>query len=284
MDMEEMETEFQQKAREMASPGAAEGYTMMRLLRTKELRAPLFISVMLLAIQQLSGINAIFFYSTSIFESASVPVMAIQFAVLGTCAINVIMTIVAVPMMDKAGRRPLLLYPMVAMIFILVLIVIALRFQDQQAWLSFVSIGCVFSYVICHAVGLGPIPPMLSGELFRQGPRPMAMSLGGLSNWLFTLVVALSFEMIQKLIKEFTFIIFICLMIAFTIFVYFKVPETKNKTFEEIANSFQKGSTIDVEEMFYENSPNEKENGLHKHDYMSLGLLSQWRSDTPEKA
>lgn len=54
---------------------------------------------------------------------------------------------------------------------------------------------------------------------------------------------------LQKSIKEYTFLIFLVLMIAFTIFVFFKVPETKNKTFEEIASQFQRGSDIEVEEV-----------------------------------
>jgi len=44
---------------------------------------------------------------------------------------------------------------------------------------------------------LGPIPSMIGAELFRQGPRPRAMSLGGLANWLFTLIIGISFELIQ---------------------------------------------------------------------------------------
>jgi len=221
-------------------------YTMMRLLKTKELRMPLMITVCLQIIQQLSGINAIFFYSSSIFSNAGVPQIAIQYAVMGTCFINVVMTIVALPLMDRAGRRPLLLYPMMAMIVILGVIIAALRFQSEVKAMSYVSIACVISYVMCCAVGLGPIPNILSAEMFRQGPRPCAMSLGGLGNWLFSLVVGISFELIQRAIDEFVFLIFLILMIGFTTFVFFLVPETKNKTFEEISSAFRTGSKIAV--------------------------------------
>jgi len=57
--------------------------------------------------------------------------------------------------MDKAGRRPLLLYPMIAMIVILGVITVALTTQSYIPWMSFISIACVLSYVICFAVGLG---------------------------------------------------------------------------------------------------------------------------------
>ena len=89
---------------------------------------------------------------------------------------------------------------------------------------------------------------MIAAELFRQEPRPRAMSIAGLTNWLFTAIVALSFEMIQAVTKEYTFLIFLVFMIGFTLFVFFLVPETKNKTFEEIASQFQPGEPIEVEE------------------------------------
>jgi len=125
------------------------------------------------------------------------------------------------------------------MILILGVIVAALKLQSILAWMSFVSIACVISYVISFAIGLGPIPAMLGTELFRQGPRPKAMSLASLANWVSALIIALTFEFIQKSLKEYTFLVFLVLMIFFTFFVYKKVPETKNKTFEEIASSFQ---------------------------------------------
>ena len=81
------------------------------------------------------------------------------------------MTVIAVPIMDKAGRRPLILYPMIIMDVILIVITTALNLQRNQGihWMSYVSIVCVIGYVICFAIGLGPIPVMIAAELFRQG-------------------------------------------------------------------------------------------------------------------
>lgn len=69
--------------------------------------------------------------------------------------------------------------------------------------------------------------------------------------------------------KEYTFIIFLVLMIGFTIFVYFLVPETKNKTFEEIASMWQPGSKIEVEELV--DDPNDMESAV---DYNPRGPSS----------
>lgn len=153
--------------------------------------------------------------------------------------------------MDKAGRRKLLLYPMLGMILILTILCVSLNLTEQAQWLQYISAMSVVSYVICFAVGLGPIPMMIGAELFRQGPRPMALSLAGFTNWLFTFVIAMSFESIQKALDEFTFIIFLVLMVFFTLFVYFRVPETKNKTFEEIAAQFAPGDVLEVSFPYY---------------------------------
>jgi MFS family permease len=164
------------------------------------------------------------------------------------------MTVITVPIMDKLGRRVLLLYPMIVMTIIMGIITAAINQQNNVPWLSYISIACVIGYVICFAVGLGPIPWMIGAEIFRQGPRPRAMSIAGATNWLFTTIVALTFELIQRAIAEFTFIIFMILMIGFCLFVFFLVPETKNKTFEEIASLFAPGGNIEVEEIVEDDS------------------------------
>lgn len=238
MDTEQTDTKCKQK----------EIYTLKKLLFNASLRRPLTIACCLQVVQQFSGINAIFFYSSGIFKEAGVSDVHIPYAVIGTNAVNVLMTFVAVPIMDKAGRRALLLYPMIIMIFDLALITVAQNFQKKNEWLSFVAVICVIIYVIGFAIGLGPIPQMIGAELFRQGPRPLAMSLAGFVNWLSTFIIAMSFEPTQALLKHFTFLIFLGLMILFIVFVYFFVPETKNKTFEEIAHEFAPGATLEVEE------------------------------------
>ena len=97
------------------------------------------------------------------------------------------------------------------------------------------------------------------------------MSVVSFTNWFCTLIIALTFELVQKAIKEFTFVVFLVLMIGFTIFVFFKVPETKNKTFEEIADKFMPGEKIEVEEVFDdddETSPDKIGNDLKENSVL----------------
>ncbi|ESN97612.1 hypothetical protein HELRODRAFT_85397 [Helobdella robusta] len=111
--------------------------------------------------------------------------------------------------------------------------------QPLYPSINYLTIVCLVSYVMLFASGLGPIPNMITAEVFRQGPRSRAMSLAGLLNWLSNAVVATSFEIVQAATREFIFIIFLVIMIVSVIFVYLKVPETKNKSFDEIASQFK---------------------------------------------
>lgn len=247
-DMEEMDTEDQQKT----TSAETNDFTMKQLLTSPDLRRPLFIASMLQVIQQFSGINAVFFYSQGIFENAKVQSRDIPFAIIGTNAVNVLMTVITVPLMDIAGRRLLLLIPMIAMIVDLIVMTVCLVLQasgESPPAIAYVSIACVIIYVVAFAVGLGPIPMMIGAELFRQGPRPKAMAFAGVINWVGTFIIAMGFESVQKAAQQFTFLIFVVLLIGFTAFTYFFVPETKNKTFEEIAHQFSPGAHLEVEEV-----------------------------------
>lgn len=255
-DMEEMDTENQSK--NMGVP--SKKFTLMIFLKSKELRRPLFVACMLQLVQQFSGINAVFAFSNSIFESAQIESEHIPYAVVGTNAVNVLMTLIAVPLMDVAGRRPLLLIPMIVMIVDLIVMTICrvLYAQDKSlTFLAYGSIVCVIIYVIAFAVGLGPIPMMIGSELFRQEPRPLAMAIGGIFNWVSTFIILLSFPPIQEVLKDYTFIIYIVFLSGFFVFTYFFVPETKNKTFEEIAHQFAPGEHLEVEEIIEEEDEGE---------------------------
>merc|ERR1719419_615937 len=81
---------------------------------------------------------------------------------------------------------------------------------------------------------------MIVAEFFSQGPRPAAVSIGVLVNWLANFAVGLSFPPLQGALKELVFVPFTCLTAIFFIFLIIFLPETKGKTFEEISALFSK--------------------------------------------
>lgn len=134
--------------------------SLLQLFRAPQLRKPLLLAVSAQLAQQFSGINAVILYSSAIFSTIFGGDSALIItAILGI--VNLIMTLVSVVLMDKAGRRVLLLISQFGMALISALIVVALLFK----WKIFTVI-LMMSFIGTFAIGLGPIPWMIIAELF----------------------------------------------------------------------------------------------------------------------
>ena len=112
-----------------SSSSSDDTISIVQLFSLSELRWPLFTGLILQLTQQFCGINAIFFYSNGIFERATIQSEHIQYAIFATGVINVICTIVCVPLIDRLGRKPLLLVPMSFMVVNFILLTIFLYFK-----------------------------------------------------------------------------------------------------------------------------------------------------------
>uniref|UniRef100_A0A8D3BXN2 Solute carrier family 2 member 2 n=1 Tax=Scophthalmus maximus TaxID=52904 RepID=A0A8D3BXN2_SCOMX len=235
-DLEEMRREKEEADKEAR-------VSILSLVVSSVYRQQLFVALMMHLSQQLSGINAIFYYSTAIFAQAGVsqPV----YATIGVGVINTIFTMVSVALVDKAGRRTLTLIGLGGMCCSAIAMTVGLGFQSQFPWMSYVSMSAIFLFVSFFEIGPGPIPWFIVAELFSQGPRPAAIALAGCCNWTSNFIVGMTFPYIQTRCPVwlgcYVFILFAALLFCFTVFTYLRVPETKGKTFEEIADVFQKG-------------------------------------------
>ncbi|KAM6976826.1 solute carrier family 2, facilitated glucose transporter member 1-like [Aplochiton taeniatus] len=232
-DMEEMREESRKMMREKK-------VTILELFRSPLYRQPIFIAIMLQLSQQLSGINAVFYYSTKIFERAGVsqPV----YATIGAGVVNVAFTVVSLFVVERAGRRSLHLTGLLGMAASAILMTVAMALLDQIKWMSYVSIVAIFCFVAFFEIGPGPIPWFIVAELFSQGPRPSAFAVAGFSNWSANFIIGMGFQYVEMLTGPYVFIIFTVLLLGFFVFTYFKVPETKGRTFDEISAGFQQTS------------------------------------------
>uniref|UniRef100_A0A9J8BYL1 Solute carrier family 2 member 2 n=1 Tax=Cyprinus carpio carpio TaxID=630221 RepID=A0A9J8BYL1_CYPCA len=230
-DIAEMQAEKEEAMKEAQM-------SILRLLRSSVYRQQLFVALMMHLSQQFSGINAIFYYSTSIFQSAGVgqPV----YATIGVGVINIIFTLVSVIMVDRAGRRTLTLVGLGGMCCCAVAMTVGLAFQDAYSWMSYLSMAAIFLFVSFFEIGPGPIPWFIVAEIFSQGPRPAAIALAGCCNWTCNFIIAMFFPYLEGLCGNYVFIVFAVLLFGFTVFIYLRVPETKGKTFEEIAAVFHR--------------------------------------------
>lgn len=204
--------------------------SIKEVVTSPNLRKPLVIALTLQLIQQLSGINAVFYYSTDIFTRSS-PENA-QILTVSVGILNVILTIISVFLMDRAGRRILLLIGEVGMIITAVLYTISFALD-----ISVLSVICTYTYVCSFAVGLGPIPFLILAEIFPTNAVGTAASLAIPVNWLCNYLVGQFFPIMSDSLGDYVFLPFAGVLVLALLFTLKFVPETKGKSLEEITQA-----------------------------------------------
>ncbi len=186
------------------------------------------IGIGLAIFQQVTGINTVIYYAPQIFQLAGfVSDKAAILATVGVGVVNVLATIIALWLLDKVGRRPLLLVGLAGMVFSLG----ALSLHSGP-WITVFSL---MFYVACFAISLGPIFWLLISEIYPLKIRGKAMSLATVANWGSNMIVAFTFlTLIQFLGKSGTFALYGAITIVAWLFAYFMVPETRGFTLEQI--------------------------------------------------
>ncbi len=207
-----------------------------RELLSPSLRPALVIGIGLAVFQQFTGINTVIYYAPTIFQMAGLHShSAAILATVGVGVVNVLMTVVALELLDRVGRRPLLLYGLVGMIVSLGILGAAFLSTNPSSALAWTSLVCVAAYVACFAISLGPIFWLMIAEIYPLKIRSMAMSVAAAANWGSNLLVALTFlSLLQVLGRPWTFWLYALVGVLAWIFVVRLVPETKGKTLEEI--------------------------------------------------
>jgi sugar porter (SP) family MFS transporter len=207
------------------------------------LRPAMIVGVGLAIAQQITGINTVIYYAPTIFKfaglsSASVAILAS----VGVGVVNVVFTLVAMQLIDRVGRRPLLLASLAGMALGLTVLGLAFSLPQLSGSLGWIAVASLMVYVGSFAVGLGPVFWLILSEIYPLRIRGRAMSVGTVANWSANLIVALSFlTLTQVLGKAFTFWLYGVVTIGAWLFAFFLVPETKGKTLEEIEAHWRAG-------------------------------------------
>lgn len=196
----------------------------------------LVIGIGLAIFQQFTGINTVIYYAPHIFELAGFDQASI--AILATVCVglvNVFATVIALWLLDRVGRRKLLLTGLGGMTLSLILLAISFHYDVKDVgWITLASLAL---YVASFAIGLGPVFWVLIAEIYPLGIRGKAMALAAIANWGANLLVALTFlTLISALGKTTAFLLYAAIGLICWFFSYFLVPETKGLTLEEIQN------------------------------------------------
>jgi len=195
-------------------------------------RRALLIAVVLAILQQITGINAILYYAPRIFERAGFErISAIgQSTIVGF--VNMLFTIVAILLVDKVGRKPLLLIAAAGMGVSQLLLGAAFRVENLSG--SGILL-LILLYIAFFAMAMGPIVWVVLSEIFPTRMRGSAMAIATVALWIADFAVTLSFPVIADRLNESTAFWFYALMCAVDfVFLLFLLPETKGKTLEDI--------------------------------------------------
>ena len=207
------------------------------------LRPAMIVGIGLAVAQQITGINTVIYYAPTIFRfaglsSASVAILAS----VGVGVVNVVLTVVAMQLIDRVGRRPLLLASLAGMALSLFVLGMAFSLPQLSGSLGWIAVISLMVFVGSFAVGLGPVFWLMLSEIYPLRIRGRAMSVGTVANWSANLIVALSFlTLTQVLGKPATFWLYGAVSIGAWFFSFFLVPETKGRSLEEIEAHWQAG-------------------------------------------
>ncbi|KAJ0971687.1 hypothetical protein J5N97_019646 [Dioscorea zingiberensis] len=213
-------------------------------LKKRRYKVPLMIGTGLLVLQLLSGMNAILFYSSNIFKAAGLS--SSNIATCGIGVIQVVATGVTTWLMDKAGRRLLLIISSSGMTVSLLLVSVAFYLKDVTSEdskfysvLSMLSLVGLVALVISFCLGLGAIPWIIMSEILPPNIKSLGGSVATLANWLTSWATTMTANLLLSWSNGGTFTIYTIVSAFTVVFVVLCVPETKGRTLEEIQWSFR---------------------------------------------
>lgn len=231
---EELHTMSSGKDRSISSE--SEKVSVLSIFKHRLYRWPTIIACVLQTSQQMSGINAVFFYSNKFFADAGVSDP--DTGTLLASGVNVVATLLSVWLIERAGRKKLLLVGSGGMLLFAVALTITLVIKSHHADLTsslgVLSVVFVLLYVTMFELGLGAIPWMIGGEMLPEAPRATAMAIAAAFNWIFTTFIGLIFPTMQSNLGDFSFVPFAGCLIATLLFTIAFVPETAGRTPQQV--------------------------------------------------
>jgi sugar porter (SP) family MFS transporter len=195
------------------------------------MRKVLVLGVILAVFQQWCGINVIFNYAEEIFRAAGYDISTVLKNIAWTGSVNLAFTFVALGVVDRGGRRPLMLLGSAG----LAVIYIAMGFCYQGGVKGLPMLLLVLAAIGCYAMSLAPVAWVVISEIFPNRIRGAAMAVAVSSLWIACFILTYTFPILNaKLGPAGTFWLYAGICVAGFVFIKIKLPETKGKTLEQI--------------------------------------------------
>lgn len=216
------------------------------------LKPIVWVGILLSVFQQFVGINVIFYYSTTLWLSVGFEESQALLTSVITSITNIVVTIVAILLVDKVGRRPMLLTGSIGMAVTLGMMAVAFSFgtlQDgavvlPQPW-SLIALICANGFVVFFGATWGPLVWVLLGEMFPNSIRAGALAVAAAAQWVANFFISTTFPAFAEIGLTFAYGFYAFFAIVSFFFVYFQVPETKGRELEtmtDVVNLPRRGS------------------------------------------
>jgi sugar porter (SP) family MFS transporter len=202
-----------------------------------DVRPLVVVGLVLAFAQQLIGVNTVIYYAPTILKFTGLGNGSAITQALSVGITNVVFTIVAVLILDKVGRRPLLTIGTIGCIVSLVVLGVFFASSSLQNSASWIALVCLIVYIASFAIGLGPVFWLMISEIFPLSVRSPAMSVSTVGNWTSNFLVSSFFlSLTTAITKQGTFWLYAGFGVLALIFFFARVPETKDRSLEEIGH------------------------------------------------
>ena len=204
-------------------------------LFSKRYRIPVMLAIAFAVFNQVSGINAIIYYSPRIFEMTGLGRNSSLLSTVGIGVINFSFTLLAMNFIDRIGRRTLMLIGSAGLIFTLGMVSYSFYAANLNSWAVPVFL---FIYIAFFAFSQGAVIWVFISEIFPNQVRAKGQTLGSTTHWIMAALIAFSFPYLsQKAGGGNTFLFFCVMMCLQLLFVWKVMPETKGKSLEQIEHT-----------------------------------------------
>jgi SP family arabinose:H+ symporter-like MFS transporter len=193
-------------------------------------RLPIFLAISIGMFNQLSGINAILYYLNDIFAAAGFSKISGDLQAVAVGSMNLVATLLAMTVIDKLGRKTLLLIGSVGTAACLAGVSWVFFTQSHQSYLLWLLVA----YIAFFAISQGAVIWVYISEVFPNRVRAKGQALGSSSHWIMNAIIAYTFPQLAKSSGAYPFVLFAAMMVVQFFVVLFFYPETKGITLEQM--------------------------------------------------
>jgi facilitated trehalose transporter len=240
------ESELKELAEQTREAQGSSGFSFRESSTNPLFYKPLVLSVLMMFFQQFSGINAVMFNSAAMIKQAGSSIEG-RYAAIIIGAAQVVATLAGTLLVDRLGRKLLLIGSGVGHAVSLgVLGVFYVADPDRQTW-GWLPIVCLVVFIVSFSMGWGPVPWLMINEITGVQYRGVVSAVATGVNWFCAFLITHNFETIQMWTSaQFAFFLFAAFCLVSIPFVVIFLPETKGKTFDDIAKMLTAGAATDT--------------------------------------